>query len=109
MKRGSARRWKPIWTICLLLLAAETTAWWYELEKGPRFGRGLDAVVRVRAFAAADAKAQRAKALRASAAVDAVWAALRAKAPEGAEVRLVATTFDKVGVESTVDIRARFL
>jgi hypothetical protein len=73
----------------------EMTAWWYELEKGPRFPRGPDARRRIRQFVAEDAKAAKAKAPRASAAVAAVWAALRPKSEEGAEARLVSVAFDK--------------
>ena len=73
----------------------EWTAWWYELEKGPRFGRGADAVKRLRAFAAEDAKAVKAKAARAGDAVSAVHRALRRKQAEGGDWTLVAVAFDK--------------
>jgi hypothetical protein len=73
----------------------DSVTWWYEIEKEPRFGRGADAVKRLRQFAAADAKAAKAKAIGGFAAVAAVQAALRPGAPEMAEWKLTAVAFDR--------------
>src|SRR6185295_5480170 len=63
----------------------DSVLWWYEIEKGPRFGRGAESVKRVRQFAAAEAQAVKAKAVGGFGAVAALKSALRPSAPDMAE------------------------
>ncbi len=71
-------------------------AWWYELEKGPRFGRGAEAARRVAAYVAEDAKALKAKARRAGEAVALVIRSLRKPESEMTSFVLSGVAFDKV-------------
>jgi hypothetical protein len=73
----------------------EWVAWWYEPEKAERFGRGAEGVRRLKAFVAEDAKAEKAKAIRGLAAVEAVLATIRRGEEEAEAWSLVSATFDR--------------
>ena len=80
-------------------------AWWYEPEKGARFGRGAEGIRLLRAVLAEDAKAEKAKAMRALDAIEAVLASLRdgESGPESGW-KLVGVAFDKTWtITGTVD------
>lgn len=80
-------------------------AWWYEPEKGARFGRGAEGIRLLRAVLAEDAKAEKAKAMRALDAIDAVLSSLRG-GEGGPETtwKLVGVAFDKTWtITGTVD------
>lgn len=81
--------------ICATTLP-EWVAWWYEPEKGARFGRGADGVRLLKAVLAEDAKAEKAKARRVLDAIETVLASLRA-GEGGPETswKLVGVAFDK--------------
>lgn len=70
-------------------------AWWYEIEKGPRFGRGPGAVKLLRQVAADDARAAKPGAPSFETAVRAVQSAVRPTAPEMAEWKLVSAAYDR--------------
>ena len=79
-------------------------AWWYEPEKGPRFGRGADGARLLKALLAEDAKAEKAKARRALDAVEAVLATLRGGSGPESTWTLVAVAFDKTwSISGSVD------
>jgi hypothetical protein len=71
----------------------EWVAWWAWPEKGARFGQGADGVARLRAFAAADAKAAPSKMPRAFTAVRAVVNLVAQTSGEVAEFRFESATF----------------
>jgi hypothetical protein len=71
-------------------------AWWYELEKGPRFGRGADALKLLATYVAEDAEARNAKARGAGEAVALVIRSLRKPGAEMTSFVLTGVAFDKV-------------
>ncbi|MCE9637292.1 MAG: hypothetical protein K8T90_16425 [Planctomycetes bacterium] len=70
-------------------------AWWYEIEKGPRFGRGVDGAKLVRQVAAEDTRAAKTKAPGLYRAIAAVQAAVRPTVAAMSEWKLVSATFDR--------------
>ena len=60
----------------------EMIAWWYELEKDPRFGLGEEGAQKLRHYVSLDLKAEQFRLPTASTAIDAVIAAIRREDPD---------------------------
>ena len=57
-------------------------AWWYELEKDPRFGLGEEGAMKLQRYVSLDRKAEKFRLPTASAAIGAVVAAVRREDPD---------------------------
>jgi len=96
----------------------EMIAWWYELEKGPRFGFGEEGAGRLRHTVACDVQAARRKLPTACAAVDALLAHLRGARPDAESFALerlevekdawrLEARLDEAGLTAHVDASSR--
>jgi hypothetical protein len=74
----------------------EQIAWWYELEKGPRFEQSKDGVAQLRNYVLADERAASSGAPRAGVAIQTVLDHLRKKKSEDLKVRIVSVSFAEV-------------